>query len=288
MRATVSTTVSNVFFKALTHRTPLRLHLARKLVNQFSLFSYEDRLSIGAVDRPNYGFCIFQAARLASLLHYPRISVLEFGCGGGNGLLNAEMHIAEVMKLYPVEIELYGFDNGSGLPPPGDYRDMPHYFRPGLYTMDRAALEGKLKRAKLVIGDVKDTCATFLQKHDPAPIGCVFHDLDFYSSTRDALTLFDADSARFLPRVFMYFDDIVGNNHTWLCSEYTGERLAIEEFNQQHKSNKICRNYYVPKIYPDARWTDQIYIHHDFGHPRYNEFVADSEQVGHENSIRLQ
>jgi hypothetical protein len=26
------------------------------------------------------------------------------------------MHINEVMKVFPVEIELYGFDNGSGLP----------------------------------------------------------------------------------------------------------------------------------------------------------------------------
>jgi hypothetical protein len=278
--------MSNVLFKSLTHRTPLRLHLARKLVRQFSLFSYEDRLSIDAIDRAHYGLCILEAARLASLLHLPRISVLEFGCGGGNGLLDAEMHIAEVTKHYPVEIELYGFDNGSGLPPPTDYRDMPHYFRPGQYRMDRASLEKKLKFAKLVIGDVKDTPTTFLQKHNPAPIGCMFHDLDFYSSTRDALTLFDSDSSHFLPRVFMYFDDIIGNN-TWLCNEFTGERLAIDEFNQRHKLKKISKNYYLPMKYPNAWWADLIYVHHDFEHPRYNDFVADREQIGHEDSIRL-
>jgi len=48
----------------------------------------------------------------------------------------------------------YGFDSGSGLPPPRDYRDMPYYFRAGLYQMDRQALERNLKLAKLVIGDV--------------------------------------------------------------------------------------------------------------------------------------
>jgi hypothetical protein len=69
-----------------------------------------------------------EAAILASLLGYPKISVIEFGCGGGNGLLNAEMHINEVMKIFAVDIELYGFDCGSGLPSPRDYRDMPHYF----------------------------------------------------------------------------------------------------------------------------------------------------------------
>ena len=51
---------------------------------------------------------------MASLLGYPKISVIEFGCGGGNGLLNAEMHINEVMKIFAVDIELYGFDSGSG------------------------------------------------------------------------------------------------------------------------------------------------------------------------------
>ena len=150
--------------KVLTHRTPLRSVLARRVIQQFSLFSYEERLAVEAVDRPSYGYCIFQAARLASLLNYPRISVIEFGCGGGNGLLNAEMHIKEVINLFSVNIDLYGFDGGSGLPPPADYRDMPHYFRAGLYEMDRGSLERRLKHAKLVIGDIRETCATFFEQ----------------------------------------------------------------------------------------------------------------------------
>jgi hypothetical protein len=47
----------------------------------------------------------------------------------------------------------------------------------------------RLTIGKLVLGNVKDTCKTFFVDYDPAPIGCVFHDLDFYSSTRDALGL---------------------------------------------------------------------------------------------------
>ena len=278
--------VSDILFKILTHRTPLRLVLARKLIEKFSLFSYEDRLSIDAIDRPNYGYCIFQAARLARLLNCPKFSVIEFGCGGGNGLLNAEMHINEVMKTLPVDIELYGFDIGSGLPRPSDYRDMPHYFRAGLYEMNRDSLERKLKRAKLIIGDVKETCATFLQNYHPAPIGCMFHDLDFYSSTRDALTIFDGEASYFLPRVFMYFDDIIGDD-VWLCNKFTGERLAIDEFNQNHKSKKISKNYCTPKKYQNSWWRDQIYIYHDFDHPRYNDFVGDSEQEVHRDRIRL-
>jgi hypothetical protein len=277
--------IEDILLQALVHRTSLRSALARRFIKQFSLFSYEKRLSIDAVDRPYYGYCIFQAARLASLLKYPRISAIEFGCGGGNGLLNAEMHIKEIMKIFPVDIELYGFDSGSGLPPPVDYRDMPHYFRPGLYGMDQGSLQQRLERAKLVIGDVRDTCATFLQKYQPAPIGCVFHDLDYYSSTRDALTLFDNEPRYFLPRVFMYFDDIIGND-TWLCNEFSGERLAIDEFNQTHDLKKISANLFVVKKHSYSWWPDQIFIYHDFEHPQYNNFIADKEQAVHESNIK--
>lgn len=114
----------------------------------------------------------------------------------------------------------------------------------------------------------------------------MLHDLDYYSSTRDALTLFDGEASFFLPRVFMYFDDIIGDD-AWLCNEFTGERLAIEEFNQKHRSKKICKNWYVTKRFPNSWWADLIYVHHDFEHSRYNDFVADKEQIGHESSIRL-
>jgi len=214
------------------------------------------------------------------------MSVIEFGCGAGNGLIDAEMHIAEMRKIFPVEIELYGFDAGSGLPPAQDYRDFPHYFRPGLYSMDRSALEQKLKIAKLVIGDVKDTCKTFFADYNPAPIGCVFHDLDFYSSTKAALTLFDIESAYLLPRIFMYFDDVGGDN-TWLVSEFAGEPLAIDEFNRVHRSKKIAANRWLPLENPDQWWTRQVFIHHDFEHPDYNTFIAGPEQEKHQAAIRL-
>jgi hypothetical protein len=273
--------------KLAAYPTPLRPVLARKVIKHLSFLPYEDRLALAAVERPHYGYCIFQAAKLASLLGYPRISAIEFGCGGGNGLVNAETHIAEVKKIFGVEIELYGFDMGSGLPRPTDYRDMPYYFQPGLYKMDRTSLEREIKHAKLVIGDVRDTCATFFDKYDPAPIGCMFQDLDFYSSTSAALSLFSADASHFLPRIFMNFDDIIGDNEFWLCTDYTGERLAIEEFNRNHQSKKISKEYSLPLRYPDQWWPHHVYIYHDFGHPRYNEYVGAEAQTSHEYSIKL-
>jgi hypothetical protein len=263
--------------KILTDPRPLRVVLARRLIRWLRPPAYVDRLAAGDVERPQYAYCIYQAAKLASLLGYPRISVIEFGCGGGNGLIDAEAHIQEVARLFPVEIELYGFDTGVGLPAPRDYRDMPHYFEAGLYQMDRVGLEGKLTRAKLVIGDVRETCATFFRDYSPAPIGCMFHDLDYYSATRDALMLLDADPAHFLPRIFNYFDDILGDD-VWLCNEFTGERLAIDEFNRDHASQKFSKCDYLPLAYPDMRWPHQIYAYHDFRHPKYNDFVAGKEQ----------
>ena len=153
--------------------------------------------------------------------------------------------------------------------------------------MDRRALAQKLKIAKLVIGDVNDTCKTFFADYNPAPVGCVFHDLDFYSSTRAALTLFDTDSANLLPRIFMYFDDVEGDN-TWLVSEFAGEPLAIDEFNREHRSKKIAANRFMRVEYPDQwGWTDRVFIHHDFEHPDYNTFVAGPEQEGLQAGTRL-
>lgn len=266
---------------------PLRAALVRSIIRRFSLFSYRDRLFINAVDRPHYGHCIYEAAQLASRLKYPRMSVIEFGCGGGNGLLNAEMHITEIAKIFPVKIELYGFDTGLGLPRGNDYRDLLHYFKPGQFQMQVNRLEPRLRIGKIVLGDVKDTCKTFFSDYDPAPVGCIFHDLDFYSSTRDALALFNSASAYFLPRIFMYFDDIIGNN-TWLANEFVGEQLAIVEFNQQHATKKILANKYMPIQYPDQGWwVHQIFNYHDFEHPDYSSFVAAPEQASHEADIEL-
>lgn len=266
---------------------PTRIILARKLIKTFKLLPYQDRVTIGAVERLTYAYCIFQAARLASLLKYPRISIIEFGCGGGNGLVAAEKHIVEVERLFGVNLELYGFDTGSGLPAPRDYRDVPHYFKGGLYKMNMKAIQARLKMARLVIGDVRETCATFFEQYDPAPIGCMLHDLDYYSLTTDALTLFETGSSNFLPKVFMYFDDIVGGD-IWLSNDYTGQRLAIDEFNKKHELQKIYPNYYLMEEYRIPWFSSMIRIYHDFADPRYNNYIADSEQIDHENRIKLQ
>ena len=43
-----------------------------------------------------------------------------------------------------------------------------------------------------------------------------------------------ADLEFFLPRMYCYFDDTIGTE-TELFNDFTGERLAINEFNSQNK-----------------------------------------------------
>jgi hypothetical protein len=181
---------------------------------------------------------MYQAARLAKLLRVPRISVLEFGVAGGKGLLVLETHARWIERELGVGLDIYGFDTGEGLPEPLDYRDVPYAWKAGFFKMNRAALEKRLAVSRLVIGNVRDTGRTFFDQYNPAPIGCAFHDLDFYSSTRDALTVLEAPSERFLPRVFHYFDDIIGTDLV-LQNEFVGQRRAILEFNESHSDRKI-------------------------------------------------
>jgi hypothetical protein len=255
---------------------PLRAAVIR-LIRLARLGSYRFRLKIGAVERPHYGYIVYNAARLAKKLNHPRISVLEFGVAGGRGLLNLEYHAREVEAIVAIKIDLYGFDTGEGLPRPVDYRDLPYHWKQGFFKMDVRSLQAQLTTAKLVLGDIADTAQSFFHDHEPAPIGAVIHDFDFYSSTAAALKMFDANEKYFLPRIYCYFDDTVGNETT-LYNDYTGERLAINEFNQAHEHKKLALPYHLLARRAVESWYHQIFIYHDFKHSQYNSFISEENQ----------
>ena len=76
-------------------------------------------------DRPNYLWGALHGANLAKRLEFSRISFLEFGVAGGNGLIVLE-NIAETLERYfGLRIDVHGFDVGEGLPKASDYRDLP-------------------------------------------------------------------------------------------------------------------------------------------------------------------
>lgn len=217
--------------------------------------------------RPNYKWGAFCAALTAKTLNYPAISLLEFGVAGGNGLLALEQAAADAEVLSGVRIEVYGFDTGKGLPKPKDYRDLPQMWQEGDYDMDVEALQSKLQRAKLLLGDVHDTVPAFLTQQ-AAPVGFVSFDMDLYSSTMDAFGLFGATEAQLMPRVVCYFDDIIGFSH----SEFTGERAAISDFNQRHEMRKISPLFGLQKYLGWTPWIEMMYMFHAFDHSRYGEW----------------
>ena len=215
--------------------------------------------------RPNYTWCVLHAASVASRTGVREISVLEFGVAGGNGLVALEAVAAEALGAL-----LYGFDTGKGLPPPRDHRDAPFLMEGGDFPMDQAALRSRLERAELVLGDVDRTVPDFLES-GPAPVGFISFDLDYYSSTRDALRLLDGDATAFLPRVICYFDDV----HCYPWGDSIGARLAIREFNDERRARKIdalhgMRFLFGPE-HREERWLEALYVAHLFDHPRYDE-----------------
>jgi hypothetical protein len=257
---------------AYSNPYPVRAAI-RRLIRFLKLGSYQNRVRIGAVPRPQYAFCVFHAALLAKRLGYRRISAIEFGVAGGNGLLALEYHAREVSRCLGVDVEVYGFDTGSGLPRPSDYRDMPYIWCKAFFEMNVQQLKSRLTLAKLVLGDVAATVPTFIERFNPAPIGAVMIDVDYYSSTVAALKLFEIGDNSLLPRIYCYFDDVIFDPIS-AFNDYTGERLAIREFNDSNIDRKIALPYINGYI---DEWIQQIWVFHSFTHSRYNDFVRADE-----------
>ena len=189
-RSAVADSLRNILF---SEPIPARFHVLRALNRRFGLVkSYRRMLDYGMIERAYYGHCMLHAAMLARKLGHRRISSIEFGVAGGNGLVAMERHAEAVQAETGVEVAVYGFDTGTGMPPPQDYRDMPYMWQPGYFAMDVPKLRARLKSAKLILGDVAETLREFADKEKPPPIGFIAFDLDYYSSTVAALTILEA------------------------------------------------------------------------------------------------
>jgi hypothetical protein len=221
--------------------------------------------------RPNYVWGVVHGAGLAQTLGVHQISVVEFGVAGGNGLIALQDIAAKVEEMLGVKIDAYGFDTGTGLPKPTDYRDLPNFFSEGFYPMDAEKLRTQLNKAVLRLGQIQNTISDFINSK-PAPVAFISFDLDLYTSTRHAFALFEADQNLLLPRIHCYFDDILGFTY----SEFTGELLAIADFNSGHKMRKISKinglKYFLPQSLAQRKWVDQFYLAHIFDHTSYGYY----------------
>jgi hypothetical protein len=222
----------------------------------------------GVRARPQYLWPLLHATHAARALGHPSIAALELGVAGGNGLLEMERAAAAATELSGTEVEIFGFDTGTGMPPPVDHRDAPWLIEPSFFSMDEAALRARLDRAQLVLGPVAETVPRWRRSGHP-PIGFVAFDLDYYSSTMEAFELLEGDPERLLPRVPCYFDDVFGYGWT----EFTGELAAIDEFNGSHDRRKIAKihglRFELPREEFQQAWHEKLYLVHLFDHPRY-------------------
>jgi|TARA_B100001093_G_scaffold47254_1_gene40148 hypothetical protein len=272
------------FFEKLAQNKTILSFLVRKIFKESKFISLENLIKLNALARPQYAYCAYYSALLAKKLSYDKISFIEFGVAKGNGLIYLENLAARIEKELNIKVEIYGFDTGEGLIKPEDYRDLPYFFEGGMYKMDINKLQQRTNRSKLIIGDVKNTVKNFFTDYKPAKIAAIFNDLDYYSSTINSFNFFKSDVENFLPRVFCYFDDVVGSAEE-MYSEFSGELLAINEFNNLNENSKFSLNTNLQHL--DLNWKNQIYYLHHFKHSKYNVFIDPKEQIGINNSISL-
>ncbi|MBD9373412.1 hypothetical protein IB238_12355 [Rhizobium sp. ARZ01] len=207
-----------------------------------------------------------RAADLAKEWGYKRLTLLEFGVAAGAGLLNICRIAAEVTKVTGIEFRVVGFDTGTGMPEPIDYRDLPEAYAAGDFPMDADRLRASLPpNCELILGPITETLPEFLSTVDAsAPIGFASVDVDYYSSAKDSLAAFTGDPEKYLPLVPIYLDDIGDIT----VNPWVGEWLAVNEFNAENpmrkmapwnmlRSRRICKN---------AKWIEHIYGLHVHDH----------------------
>lgn len=260
-----------------TRPIPLRTLFFRRFFKRWPLGSYATRLRSGAVERPPYGVCMFNAALEAKALGHTAMTVVEMGVAGGTGLLCLCEHRKEIEKALEIEILIAGFDTGYGLPPSTDARDLLYLWPTGSFEMDRARLEKRIAgQAELILGNVAETVASWQPRPD-APIGAIMFDLDYYSSTLPAFGLLEKSNV--LPRIWCYFDDICGYaEHAY--SDGIGVRAAIRDFNLANErrdlNDHISLAYAFKSSQPEA-WHQLIYVYHRLSHPEYNTRLSDEK-----------
>jgi hypothetical protein len=269
-----------VFVERLTE--PLHLNLLSLFVALFG--NYRAKVAWDLVVRQQYAFPILYAADAAKQHGFSRVTVVELGVAGGAGLLNMCRIAERTRAATGIDIRVVGFDGGKGMPPAIDYRDLPEHFQEGDFPMDFPRLRASLPPfAELIIGDVAQTVPEFARALSPeAPLGFVAVDVDYYSSAKLALQILAGDVRGLLPLIPVYLDDIgVDGANPW-----TGELLAVGEFNAEHGLRKIAPFTLLRsrRIFKNTQWIDRMFAAHIHDHPLRSAAVRRPEQwvIGNE------
>lgn len=244
---------------------PLHLNLIAAGVAIFG--SFRQRVNFDLVVRQHNAYSILSAADRALYYGVQSITVVEFGVAAGAGLMNMCELAERVSAATGVEIKVVGFDSGTGMPPPQGFRDHPELYQEGDFPMDFESLRAKLpSNGELILGPLRDTVEQFRERRldTMAPLAYVVIDVDYYSSTVDALKIFDGPAEAYLPLTLVYLDDVALDHH----NPFAGEELAVCEFNDGHAHRKAVRHEFfeTSRIFRRAPWLKHIYFMHIMDH----------------------
>jgi hypothetical protein len=252
-----------IFYERLTE--PLHLNLLSLGVALFG--SFRQKVGLDLVIRNWNAYGLLRAADLAKKHGFSEMTALEFGVAAGAGLMNMDRIARRVEAATGVKIHLTGFDTGKGMPPAVDYRDHPEHYMGGDFPMNvekvRAALPSDVE---LVLGELKDTLPKWVNRNlEKRPIGYVVFDVDYYSSTVDAMTVLKGSATNYLPFVVVYLDDILYDEHNSWC----GELPALNEFNESSKFRKMERPTFITlqRAFKRTPWLQQMFFCHVLDHP---------------------
>jgi hypothetical protein len=261
-----------IFRERLTE--PLHLNIIAAFVAVFG--TYRAKIDFDLVIRPHHAFALLKAADYARAFGIPALTAVEFGVANGAGLLNMCKIADRITRITGMRFDIVGFDTGSGMPASVDYRDHPEHYRVGDYPMQSpdALLRLLPPNASLRFGPLRETVPAFIRQCRN-PVGFISIDVDYYSSTVDALQILTGPPEMYLPLLPIYVDDMNFEGH----SEYAGELLAIREFNDEHALRKITKFNMLRerRIFQRAIWIEQMFTGHIFDHPSR---IAALKQVG--------
>ena len=121
-----------LILRILGYDKPLRVAFLKYLSLKFKKF------------RPHYETILLEGVLEAKKLGYKTVSVLELGVAGGNGIVALEKYKKKIEKITNIEINIYGFDSGGGLPETNNKYDLPFFWKTGDFKVDREKLEKSL------------------------------------------------------------------------------------------------------------------------------------------------
>jgi len=240
-------------FRIFGYDKPLRVAFLKYLTIKFKKF------------RPHYETILLESALEAKKIGYKKISILELGVAGGNGIIALEKYKKKIEKNINIKINIYGFDYGEGLPDTNNKFDLPFFWSAGEYKIDKEKLN-KICDSKIFFGDINNTFKEFI-KTNPDSISAIFFDLDYYTSSKKFLDQLPEIKNFLSPRVYCYFDNVFNVNH--YMNEHIGELLAIKEFNKENKDIKIGKSLGNSSDFKFPTGNENLFMLHNFAHKDY-------------------